>query len=95
MTPTDSCGRCGCERQHHNPPAWEPRTKGRYSQILARTCCSSCPHCVCFCHAWMEPFDGQPYKKCGYRDFLPPRKPATTVPAVVVTAISTAETVLE
>jgi len=43
----------------------------------------------------MEPFDGQPYKKCGYRDFLPPRKPATTVPAVVVTAISTAETVLE
>jgi hypothetical protein len=62
MNPTDPCGRCGCERRYHNPPAWEPRTKHRYLQILAQTCCSSCPHCVCFCSAWLEPFEGQPYK---------------------------------
>src|ERR1017187_5232343 len=74
MKPTDNCGRCGCERRYHNPPEWEPRTKGRYRPNLARTCCSSCPHCLCFCFAWTEPYLGQPFGKCAYKDFLPPRR---------------------
>src|SRR5580658_7573418 len=77
----DPCGRCGCRREHHNPPAGEVRGKSNYSnggfqytEILARTCCSSCPYCICFCVAWLEPYHGQPYAKCGFRDFsaVPP-----------------------
>lgn len=70
---TDPCGRCGCERRFHNPPksysyakTGSSSGKSHMIEIKARTCCDSCPHCFCFCIAWIEPFEGQPYKECVY-----------------------------
>ena len=72
-TRTDPCGRCGCQRQYHNPPKSETYAKTGASsgnahqvKILARTCCATCPYCICFCVGFVEPFEGQPYQCCVY-----------------------------
>lgn len=73
----DHCGRCGCERQYHNPPERWPGSKSRrfmgpvqppQERTLAPTACSSCPHCICFCVAFVEPFHGQPWPNCFYEE---------------------------
>lgn len=70
--PTDNCGRCGCERRFHNPPKSFTSSKFRIGQtghqvkVLNMTACSSCPHCFCFCIAFVEPFDGQRFLRCLY-----------------------------
>jgi hypothetical protein len=91
----DHCGRCGCERRFHNPPASYSYAKtgassGRAHQIkiLARTCCDNCPHCFCFCTAWVEPYEGQPYVRCVYETedhnhFTPPIQDSSTISRLV------------
>lgn len=34
--------------------------------VRALTSCATCPHCICFCIGFIEPFEGQPYKECVY-----------------------------
>jgi hypothetical protein len=72
ISDNDPCGRCGCMRKHHNPPKSETSVHG-YSWgpahqviITARTCCATCPHCFCFCTAFVEPYKGQPFTRCLY-----------------------------
>jgi hypothetical protein len=63
----DPCGRCGCKRKYHNPPkaytgSKDYRNMGPNStpqiEVKAKTCCDSCPYCLCFCIGFMEPFKG-------------------------------------
>lgn len=69
------CGRCGCKAKHHNPPkaytaARDVRNMGPYQRpqviVQAKTCCDSCPTCICFCVGFVEPFPGQPFERCVY-----------------------------
>lgn len=70
--PIDPCGRCGCMGKYHNPDKGYTSSKFRigltrtYRSIIARTCCDSCPHCICFCVAFVEPFEGQKRTHCYY-----------------------------
>jgi hypothetical protein len=76
--PIDPCGRCGCQRKHHNPPTSYTKSKFRIHgmvgtwndmiKVQAPTCCDSCPHCFCFCIAFVEPFPGQPFTRCHYEN---------------------------
>lgn len=72
-TQTDPCGRCGCQRQYHNPPDSYTSAKSGYTsgkavahKVWAPTCCDSCPFCLCFCTGFLEPFKGQRYLRCVY-----------------------------
>jgi hypothetical protein len=68
--PTDPCGYCGCMRKYHNPPKAYTSSKfrigltGTMIKVLAPTCCDSCPHCICSCVAFVEPFEGQKRLHC-------------------------------
>ena len=93
--PSDPCGRCGCERRFHNPPksysyakTGSSSGKSHMIEIKARTCCDSCPHCFCFCIAWIEPFKGQPFQRCYYETedhnhYTPPVQNSDTVSRLV------------
>lgn len=67
---TDPCSYCGCMRKYHNPDKSYTSSKfrigliGTYRAITARTCCDKCPHCICSCVAFVEPFEGQPRTHC-------------------------------
>lgn len=72
LSPNRPCGRCGCQFRYHNPPKSSPSHRGSawgnsyQRQTLAMTCCDSCPHCFCFCVAFIEPFIGMPFERCVY-----------------------------
>jgi hypothetical protein len=71
----DPCGRCGCQRKYHNPEKSEKGYKASrfmgpvqppHFKITARSCCATCPYCICFCVGFVEPSEGQPYQRCVY-----------------------------
>ncbi len=74
------CGRCGCQRRYHNPDKaytshkqyrnMNPNPAMHPPQIVvqARTCCDNCPHCICFCTGYVEPFAGQSFGDCVYAE---------------------------
>ena len=72
FSPTRPCGRCGCQQRYHNPPSAWSGSKGyswgnaRWNKTKAMTCCDSCPHCICFCSGFLEPFIGMPFERCLY-----------------------------
>jgi hypothetical protein len=70
--PDTPCGRCGCRRDRHLPGrTFSHATSGASSgkshevPVLAPTCCV-CKYCFCFCTAFVEPFEGQPWLACIY-----------------------------
>lgn len=75
---TDPCGRCGCQRKYHKPDKYYLSHKFRVTggatsrvymiPVRAPTCCDKCPHCLCFCTAFVEPFEGQPRTRCIYEN---------------------------
>src|SRR5437588_6306410 len=72
LDPERHCGHCGCKEKYHHPPSgydWSKTGsssgKGKWIEIRARTCCWSCPGCICFCVAFLEPDPENP-KECPY-----------------------------
>jgi hypothetical protein len=67
--PTRPCGLCGCQFRYHNPPKTSSSHRASHSFTVvtkALTCCYSCPHCMCFCVGFVEPFEGMPFERCVY-----------------------------
>ena len=68
MKESDPCGYCGCMRKYHNPPKFyfHWRDRAGVIEVKAPTCCDSCPHCICSCVAFIEPFEGQKRTHCAH-----------------------------